>query len=123
MSASTRNIIAWILQVLLAIAFIVSGGNKLLHLPETTAMFTKMGFPAWFPYLIGGAEVLGGIGLLIPRFTRLAAAGLMIIMVGAAATHATVIPGGLLPKGIPALALLVLLWIVMLLRRPTPLAA
>jgi putative oxidoreductase len=123
MASSTRNIIAWILQGLLATAFIASGGNKLLHLPETVAMFTKMGFPAWFPYLIGGAEVLGGIGLLIPRFTRLAAAGLMIIMVGAAATHATVIPGGLLPKGIPALALLVLLGVVMILRRPTPVAA
>jgi putative oxidoreductase len=118
MSSSTRNIIAWILQGLLAIAFIASGGNKLLHLPETVGMFGSMGFPAWFTYLIAGGEVLGGIGLLIPQFTRLAAAGLMIIMVGAVVMHATKIPGGL-PKGVPALVLLVLLSVVMYLRRPT----
>jgi putative oxidoreductase len=123
MAASTRNIIAWILQGLLALAFIGSGGNKFMHLPETVGMFGSMGFPAWFTYLIAGGEVLGGIGLLIPRFTRLAAAGLIIIMVGAAVMHATKIPGGLLPKGMPALVLLLLLAVVMYLRRPTSAAA
>ena len=116
----TRNIIAWILQILLALAFIASGGNKLLHLADTVQGFGGMGFPDWFAYLIAGAEVLGGIGLLLPRFTRLAAVGLIVIMVGAAFVHATKIPGGLLPKGIPALALLVLLLVVFWLRRPTP---
>ncbi|MFD1875017.1 DoxX family protein [Hymenobacter bucti] len=118
MASSTRNIIAWILQVLLALAFIASGGNKLLHLADTVKGFGGMGFPGWFAYLIAGAEVLGGIGLLVPRFTRPAALGLMVIMVGAAYTHATKIPGGLLPKGFPALGLLALLVVVYLLRRP-----
>jgi putative oxidoreductase len=118
MSASTRNIIAWILQVLLAVAFIASGGNKLVHLADTVKGFGGMGFPSWFVYFIAGAEVLGGIGLLIPRFTRLAALGLMLIMVGAAYVHATKIPGGLLPNGFPALGLLALLVVVYLLRRP-----
>jgi len=116
----TRNIIAWILQILLALAFIASGGNKLLHLADTVKGFGSMGFPGWFAYLIAGAEVLGGIGLLVPRFTRLAAMGLIIIMIGAAYTHATKIPGGLLPNGFPALGLLVLLVVVLLLRRPAP---
>jgi uncharacterized membrane protein YphA (DoxX/SURF4 family) len=117
--SSTRNIIAWILQILLAVAFIASGGNKLLHLADTIKGFGGMGFPSWFAYFIAGAEVLGGIGLLVPRFTRPAALGLILIMIGAAYVHATKIPGGLLPKGLPALVLLVLLVVVYLLRRPT----
>jgi uncharacterized membrane protein YphA (DoxX/SURF4 family) len=120
MSASTRNIIAWILQILLALAFLASGGNKLLHLADTVKGFGGMGFPSWFAYLIAGAEVLGGIGLLVPGFVRLAAVGLILVMLGAAFVHATKIPGGLLPNGLPALGLLVLLLVVLLLRRPAP---
>ena len=116
----TRNIIAWILQIILALAFIASGANKLLHIPDTVVGFGKMGFPSWFAYFIGVAEVLGGIGLLVQRFTRLAAVGLMLIMLGAAYVHTTKIPGGLLPNGFPALILLALLVVVFLLRRPDP---
>lgn len=121
MSASTRNIIAWILQGLAALAFIGSGANKFLHLPETVRMFGSMGMPGWFTYLIAGAEVLGGIGLLVPRFTRLAAAGLLIIMIGAVFLHATKIPGGLVPNGLPATILMLFLILILLLRRPAPL--
>jgi putative oxidoreductase len=114
----TRNIIAWILQILLAVAFIASGGNKFLHLADTVKGFGGMGFPGWFAYFIAGAEVLGGIGLLVPHLVRPAALGLILVMLGAAYTHATKIPGGLLPKGLPALGLLVLLIVVYMLRRP-----
>lgn len=123
MSPSVRNIIAWILQVLLAGMFIFSGFNKLKELDGTMKMFGSMGMPEWFGALIGGAELLGGIGLLIPRTVRLAAVGLIIIMAGAVFMHATKIPGGI-AKGVPALVLLVLLVVVYLLRRPsTPLSA
>ena len=122
MSPSVRNIIAWILQALLAAAFIFSGFNKLKELDGTMKMFGSMGMPEWFGALIGGAELLGGIGLLIPRTVRLAALGLIVIMAGAVFMHATKIPGGI-AKGMPALVLLVLLVVVYLLRRPTaPLA-
>lgn len=117
MSASTRNTIAWILQALLAFAFTASGAMKFLHLSETVTMFGSLGLPGFFAYLIASAEVLGGIGLLVPRFVRPAALGLVIIMAGAVFMHATRIPGGL-AKGVPALALLVLLFVVLLLRRP-----
>ncbi|MGI4875056.1 MAG: DoxX family protein [Janthinobacterium lividum] len=121
MSASTRNIIAWILQGLLALAFILSGAHKFMDLPKTVSGFTGMGLPAWFAYFIAGAEIAGGIGLLLPRLTRLAAAGLIIIMLGAVYVHATKIPGGIATGG-PAIALLVLLIVVLVLRRPAPLA-
>jgi putative oxidoreductase len=115
---AARNIISWILQVFLGLAFILSGGNKFLHLADTVGMFGTMGLPAAVTYLVAGGEVLGGIGLLVPRFVRPAAAGLIIIMLGAAFMHATRIPGGLLPKGLPALGLLLGLVIILLLRRP-----
>ena len=120
MSASTRNTIAWILQALLAFAFTASGINKFLHLTATVSGFTGMGFPVWVPYLIASAEIAGGIGLLLLRFLRPAALGLIIIMLGALYMHATKIPGGL-ANGIPALVLLTLLVVLLVLRRPTPL--
>ncbi|RYY12257.1 MAG: DoxX family protein [Cytophagaceae bacterium] len=119
MSASTRNIIAWILQVLLGLAFIASGGRKFMDLTGTIGMFGQLGMPAFVAYLVAGGEVLGGIGLLVPRFVRPAALGLIIIMIGAVFMHATKIPGGL-AKGAPAIVLLVLLGVVLALRRPAP---
>jgi uncharacterized membrane protein YphA (DoxX/SURF4 family) len=113
----TRNTIAWILQVLLAAFFIFSGGQKLMHLDSTMTMFSNLGLPGWFGGFIGVAEVLGGIGLLVPRTVRPAAIGLVIIMIGAVFMHATKIPGGL-ATGVPAIVLLVLLIVVYLLRAP-----
>ena len=116
MSPSLRNIIAWILQALLAAMFIYGGGQKLLNLDGTMTMFGSMGMPGWLGGFIGAAELLGGIGLLVPRTVRPAAMGLLIIMVGAVFMHATKIPGGL-AKGGPAIVALVLLIVVLVLRR------
>lgn len=118
MSSSTRNIIAWILQGLAGLAFIAIGGMKCKDLPATVAQFAKMGFPGWLGYLVAFGELLGGIGLLIPRTVRLAAAGLIIIMVGAVWVHLTKIPNGAATVA-PAAALLVILVAIFLLRRPT----
>ena len=117
---TARIIISWILQVLIGLAFLFSGGNKFLHLDDTVGMFSKLGLPIAVTYLVAGGELLGGIGLLVPRFVRPAAAGLIIIMLGAAFMHATRIPGGLLPKGMAALGLLLGLVLILLLRRPAP---
>ncbi len=122
MSASTRNIIAWILQVLLALASVFSGYNKLAHISTIIQQFGNIGLPAWFAYFIGGAEVLGGIGLLLPRTVRLAALGLLIILAGALVMHATRIPGGI-SHGAPAAIGLVLTALLLWLRRPAPSSA
>lgn len=117
MSDSIGNTIAWILQVLLGLMFVFSGFNKLADLSLVTVMFESMGLPAALAYIVGGAELVGGIGLLIPRLTRWAALGLIPIMIGAVFLHATVIPGGL-ANGIPAVTCLVLLGVVLWLRWP-----
>ncbi|MET4076196.1 DoxX family protein [Hymenobacter sp. UYCo722] len=118
MSPSVRNIIAWILQALLAASFVYGGSQKLLNLDGTMAMFGQLGLPGWFGGFIGVAELLGGIGLLVPRTVRPAAMGLIIIMIGAVFMHATKIPGGL-ANGVPAIVSLVLLVVVLVLRSRT----
>lgn len=122
MSSSTRNIIAWVLQGLLGLAFIASGVKKFTDLPSTVGMFGSIGLPGALAYAIAGAEVLGGIGLLLPRFTRLAAMGLLVVMLGAVVMHATKIPGGI-ANGVPAIVLLLLLVAVLWLRRPAQVTA
>jgi len=66
----------------------------------------QIALPGWFIKFIGVAEVLGAIGLILPRLLRirpgltpLAATGLVIIMIGA--TSLTWIADGLAPASIP----------------------
>src|SRR5687768_14518170 len=80
----------WTLQGLLAALFLFAGGMKLIVPLETLVAQSAM--PGWFLLFIGVAEVLGGLGLILPglvriqtRLTPLAAAGLVIIMFGATA--------------------------------------
>jgi putative oxidoreductase len=119
MNRSVRNIIAWILQVLIGLAFINAGFQKLSHLDQTVKMFSGLGLPGWTAYLVGAGELLGGIELLVPRTVRLAAAGLVIIMIGAIVMHASKIPGGI-GGGAFAVGLLVGLLVVLWLRWPKP---
>jgi hypothetical protein len=84
----TLNVVLWIIQGLLALLFLFAGGVKLI-LP-IAAMTKQIALPGWFLRFIGLAEVLGGIGLILPGITRirtgltpLAASGLVIIMIGA----------------------------------------
>ena len=87
----------------------------MLHLDSTIGIFGSLGLPGWFGGFIGGAELLGGIGLLIPRLVRPAALGLIVIMLGAVFMHATKIPDGL-ANGVPALVSLALLVMLLALR-------
>src|SRR5438876_5893791 len=85
---STMNIALWIVQALLAALFLFAGGAKLV-LP-LDQMAGPVALPGWFLRSLGVAEVLGALGLILPGLLRirsgltpLAAAGLVIIMIGA----------------------------------------
>jgi hypothetical protein len=82
------NYALWIVQGLLALIFLFSGGMKLV-LP-LAALTEQMPLPGLFVRFIGVVEVLGATGLILPGLLRirpgltpLAAAGLVIIMIGA----------------------------------------
>ena len=78
----------WIVQALLALLFLWAGGIKLVLPLEKLA--GPVPLPGVFMRFIGVAEVLGALGLILPGLlgnrpglTPLAAAGLVIIMIGA----------------------------------------
>jgi uncharacterized membrane protein YphA (DoxX/SURF4 family) len=50
--------------------------------------FVQWGYPANAQYVIGLLEILGGLGVLIPKWRRAAAATLVALMIGALGTHA-----------------------------------
>ena len=94
------NYALWIVQVLLALLFLFTGGMKLaLPLDKLTG---PVALPGWFTRFIGVAEVLGAIGLILPSLLRispgltpLAALGLVLVMIGAVAV--TLIGGMIVP--------------------------
>ena len=87
------NKLLWVLQGLLAAAFLAHGLLFLFPSPEMAAMMNAF-LPPAFRRFLGVAEVLAAIGLTLPGVTRIApwlvpsaAAGLMIVMIGAVIAH------------------------------------
>ena len=98
------NVVLWIVQGMLALLFLFAGGMKLVLPPE--AMVGPVALPLAFLRFIGVVEVLGAIGLILPGLLRirvsltpLAAAGLVIIMIGA--TVITALGGAIAPALFP----------------------
>ena len=95
----------WILQILLGLLFLFSGSMKfVMSVAEMTKGMPSM--PGWFLHFIGVMEILGGFGLVLPSLLRirpgltpLAAACLVIIMIGA--TVITLGATGIGPATIP----------------------
>jgi uncharacterized membrane protein YphA (DoxX/SURF4 family) len=79
----------WIMQWLLALLFLFAGVMKfVMPVEEMTKQMPMM--PGWFLHFIGLAEIVGAIGLVLPGLlhiqpglTKLAAACLVVIMIGA----------------------------------------
>jgi hypothetical protein len=89
-----RNVTLWVVQGLLAALFLFAGVMKLVLPVE--AMAGPVALPGLLLRFIGVCEALGAIGLILPgllgihrELTPLAAAGLVIIMIGATVITAT----------------------------------
>lgn len=87
------NILLWVLQVLLAAAFLAHG-LMFLFPPADMVAVMDASIPRAFRYFLGVAEVAAAIGLTLPGITRIrpslvpaAAAGLIIVMIGAVSLH------------------------------------
>lgn len=92
------DVALWIATGLLAVAMLGAGLMKLTQ-PKPKLVSSGQGWAADFPDAgvksIGGLEVLAAIGLVVPALldvatvlVPLAAAGVVLLMVGAAVTHA-----------------------------------
>jgi len=83
----------WVVQVLLGALFLIAGGSKLVMSAEQMSAGMPMPVSMGFLRFIGVCETLGGLGLILPTWLRimpgltpLAAAGLVVIMIGATVT-------------------------------------
>jgi len=96
------SIALWVVQVLVAAAFLVSGATKLSQPKEKLVKMAERfqehpwmeDFSQGSVRIIGVLEVLGAIGIVLPALTGilpwltpLAALGLVLTMIGAALTH------------------------------------
>ena len=87
------NIVLWVLQVLLAVAFLAHG-CLFLFPPASMVEVMNASIQPAFRMFIGVAEVLAAVGLTLPGITRVqpwliacAGAGLMIVMMSATIFH------------------------------------
>ena len=85
------RIAGWTVRAVLAAQFIGGGLAKLAAETQMVAMFEDMGAGTGLRVLVGVCEVLGGVGVLLPRTARLAALGLTTLMVGAVVTNVAVL--------------------------------
>jgi uncharacterized membrane protein YphA (DoxX/SURF4 family) len=95
------NTVAWVIQVVLAVVFLLHGlASTVAYSAVAKRMQERRGavsppLPPAFRQFIGAAELAAAFGLIVPPaihlvawLAPLAAAGLVIVMVGAAILHA-----------------------------------
>ena len=83
----------WVLQVLLAAAFLAHG-LMFLFPPASIVEQMNASLPRWFQLFLGVSEVAAAVGLTLPGITRVqpqlvpaAAMGIMLVMIGATIFH------------------------------------
>lgn len=89
------NILLWVLQIVFGLYFVFVGVMHFIippGLPDVMGWMYELS-PA-LHWISGVAEILGGLGLILPgltkiqtRLTPLAALGLLLVMIGAALWH------------------------------------
>jgi uncharacterized membrane protein YphA (DoxX/SURF4 family) len=109
----------WIATVLICAMMAMSSFAYLSHAPKMMEGFAKLGYPPYFPIILGVFKALGVIALLAPRFALLkewAYAGFTFTFIGAFVSHLAV---GQDKEAIAPVIALVLLAISYVLRPAT----
>ncbi len=83
------RIALWVASGLLTALYLFAGFMKVSSNPQAVEGFAKYGYSDGFRLFIGSCEMAGAIGLWIPKLSFWAAAGLVVIMLGAVYTHLT----------------------------------
>ena len=90
---TAMNIVLWVLQVLLAVAFFAHGWMFLAPSPEI-AVLMDASLPRWFQVFLGVAEIAAAVGLTLPALTGIkpwlvswAGAGVMFVTASATIWH------------------------------------
>jgi len=84
-----RSAAVWAGAIFLAVAFVAVGLSKLAGASAArwSERFAHWGYPANASYVVGVLEILGGVGMLVPRWRRAASLTLGVLMAGALCTH------------------------------------
>ncbi len=114
------NIALWIVQILLALVFLMAGVMKAsqpIEKLQKNMNLTKHVSPG-FVRVVGVLEILGALGLILPVATHIlpwltpvAAIGLVLTMIGAIITHVRLKEAG--QAAMPLVLLLLSLFIVL----------
>lgn len=81
------NVALWCVQAYLAFVYLNSGWLKLTGNADMVALFTAVGVGQWFRYVTGILELTGALLILVPRTSRIGAAVLATVMLGAVTAH------------------------------------
>jgi putative oxidoreductase len=82
-----RRVGVWILQIVVALAFLAAGAAKLAAAPFMVQLFAQIGLGQWFRVVTGVVEVVGAGALLRPRLASVGGLWLGITMFFAVLTH------------------------------------
>jgi hypothetical protein len=88
-----KTILYWVSTLMLSAFMLFVAFAYLTHQPKMMAAFTSLGYPSYFPDILGVAKILGVIALLVPGFPRLkewAYAGFTFTFIGAFISHLAV---------------------------------
>ena len=73
------TVVLWLARAALALVFLGAGVTKLVGDPAMVTMFGDIGAGQWLRHAVGALEVLGAVGVLVPRTSALAAVGLALL--------------------------------------------
>ena len=80
---TTKAKFLWALQIVIGLYFVAVAGANFIGIPPMIEQFDKIGVGQWFRYVTATCQLLGGIALLMPKFSFYGAVLLSCIMIGA----------------------------------------
>ena len=72
-TGKARRVATWILRILVGLAFLGIGVEKLTGTMGTIQFFDAIGWGQWFGYVSGAMDTIGALLMFIPRWTSLGA--------------------------------------------------
>ncbi|WP_434590133.1 DoxX family protein [Brevibacterium sp. 1718] len=104
------TIALWVIQVLLALTFVVMALPKALGNPISVAPFDLIGLGIPGMIVVGWLELLGAVALFIPRLSGLAAVCQIPLMIGATVLSAIVTPDLIVVPAVTLVFVCIVAW-------------
>ena len=110
-----KEVVLWLVTLFLALVCLRSGLQKVTGNIFWVRDFHRWGYPDWFRLVVGVAELISMVLLLVPRVASFGASLFAVVMLGAIFTHYTNNETSRLPFN---LLLLTLSLVIVFARRP-----